>query len=300
MATKAQIRTNVLSLLSNNDMIASDDVDALMVADHREILDSYSWSRRKGDSLLTMVAPYSTGTITSSSTTITGTDTTFTSAMVGRFLRTSSSTFFTRITGFTSTTEITIESALPSEVTDASFTIFKHRYNLPTDFGRVISLVSDVYMREASRTDLDNIDPYRSTTATYPELYTLLGLDPDTSGSQIFQTEVWPVPSTATQLRLHYLKANNLSSDSDEPLYRSDVLVWKTAESSCYFLHGKTGDAAWLALSDRFHVRYLESFQAAREDDIGKFSPSWHVKDSMHMGVHGDDFYLDHDDLRLR
>lgn len=300
MATKAQIRTNVLALLSNNDMIETTDVDALMVADHREILDSYTWSRRRADTTLTLVAPYSTGTITTSGTGVTGTGTTFTSTMIGRFLRGEDSNYFLRVSAFTSATAITLETALATALTDSDFTIFKHRYNLPSDFGRVVSVTSNFQAKAISRYDLDDIDPYRTTTASYPEYYIIFGLDPDTTSSQLFQMEVWPVPSSATILRVHYVKSNELSSDSDEPLYRSDILVWKSAESGAFFLHGKTGDAAWLALADRYHARYLEALQAAKEDDLGKSPVPFHIRDSQREGGPGDDFFLDHDNLRLR
>lgn len=58
-------------------------------------------------------ADYVTGTITATngSTTITGSGTTFTSGMVGRYLKVNSDGFWYKIAGFTSTTVLTLEKA---------------------------------------------------------------------------------------------------------------------------------------------------------------------------------------------
>ena len=93
---------------------------------------------------------------------------------------------------------------------------------------------------------------------------------------------------------------NELSADASIPLYRSDILVWKSGESAAFFLHGKTGDAAWLALADRYHQRHLEALEGAKADDLARFSVVQHIRDSALSGVRGDDFNLSHDLLNLK
>lgn len=299
MANRSTVRTQILTLVSNSTMIAAADVNTIISAEHTSILESYSWSRRRAESVIETSAEYSTGTLSGTGTTYTGSGTTWTSGMVGRFIRAGDNTFFHRITAFGSTTSLTIEDTLPEDVdAGTSYTIFAHRYNLPSDFGRALSVTSDTRLMEMPKIDMDYLDPYRTSTATRPDRYAIFGLDPGTTSSQIYQIEFWPVPSSATAIRLEYLKNNSLTSDSDEPLYRSDILVWKAAEAATYFLHGKTGDAAWLALADRFHQRYADELQSAKEDDIGKYSAVSHVRDTYGLGVRGDDFWLSHDRLQ--
>lgn len=277
-------------------MITSANVNDILDAEHTEILESYSWTRRRVDTMVETVATYSTGTLSTSGATVTGVGTVWTSAFVGRFIRIGSNTFFHRITARASDTSITIEEGLPTDAAAGStYTIFRHRYNLPSNFGRAVNITSDTRLSEASKSDIDRIDPYRTSTASRPDTYMIYGLDPDTTTSQIYQIEFWPVPSSATAIRVEYLRTNSLTSDSSEPLYRSDVLAWKSAESAAFFLHSRTGDAAWLALADRYHQRYSDSLQSAKEDDLGKFSAPMHIRDSAYERERGDDFGLDRD-----
>lgn len=288
----------VRNLVSNSSMISDADIQAITQADHQTILEDYSWSRRKADTLITLAGQYSLGTISTSGTTLLGT-TEFTADFVGRFIRISNNQFFTKLTAFTDSTTMTMEQAPPEDVLDMPYVIFKHIYDLPSDFGRVLSVTLDTKMAEWSRGDIDRIDPYRTTTAAQPDIYSMRGLDQTPNG--VFQLEFWPVPSGSTQIRVEYLKTNTLTAPTDSPLYRSDILMWKAAESASFFLYGKTGDQAWLQLADRFHARYAEALQGGREDDLGKYSPQSYVRDRHYdLGRRGDDFYLSRDPLWIR
>lgn len=285
--------------MSANSMIEETDIQQIIQADHQTILEDYSWAKRKQDTLLTLVLPYGTGTITTSGTTVTGTGTTFTASMVGRFIRVGNNQYFTKITAFTDAVTLTIEQALDADVTGSTFTIFKHLYDLPSNFGRVLNVTLDTRLAEWPRNDLDRMDPYRTVTAAQPDIYSMHGLD--TAPNGVFQIEFWPVPAASTQVRVEYLIVNELVNPTDSPLYRSDILMWKAAESCCFFLYGKNGDQAWLQLADRFHARYAEALQGGREDDLGKQSLLTHVRDTHYdLGRRGDDFYLDHDPLWVR
>ena len=88
------------------------------------------------DGVLEMVAPYTTGTVTATqgSKTLTGSGTTFTSAMVGRKIRVGDENTYYRIAAFVSTTEITLENNFVDD-TEAglSFSLYKDEYKLPAD-----------------------------------------------------------------------------------------------------------------------------------------------------------------------
>src|SRR3990167_6449388 len=203
MTTRASIHTRVSRLIGDNAMISSSEINDIISAEHDTLLNDFPWSQRKLDTVITTSATYSTGTLSTSGTAVTGASTVWTAAFVGRYLRVGSNTFFHRITARTGDTAITIEAALPSDAAALStYTIFRHRYNLPSDFGRVLNATCDVRLGEWSRADIDRIDPYRTSTATRPDVYTIHGLDPDTSGSQIVQIEFWPVPSSAQAIRI--------------------------------------------------------------------------------------------------
>lgn len=88
------------------------------------------------DGSITTVAPYSTGTasITNGSSSVTGTTTVWTAAMVGRKVRFGSDTAWYRIATRTSNTAITLENVYQGTTnTTATYEIYKDEYKLPTD-----------------------------------------------------------------------------------------------------------------------------------------------------------------------
>jgi len=293
------IRTRVRSNISNHSMITSSEVTEIIQAEHTTILEDTSWSRRKEDVMINTVGTYTTGTLGTSGVTVTGSGTVWT-GFADRYLRVGGGrTFFHRITAVASDTSLTIEAALPADVAaGTSYTIFRHVYDLPSTFGRVLNVTLDTRLVEVARSELDRSDPYRTSTSTRPTAYSLYGLDSIPSG--VFQIEFWPVPSSAQAVRVEFLRTNTLTAETDRPLYRADILIWKASESCSFFLHARTGDQSWLALADRYHARYLEALQGAKEEDLGRFGAVGHVRFSdSGVGV-GDNFWLDRDPLSLK
>lgn len=298
MPNRSSIRTSVKKLLADHSFIDDSDINDIITVEHQEVLESFSWSQRKADTLINTVATYSTGTVsgTSGATTLTGSSTVWTSTMVNRFIR-FGGTYFFKISSVDSATSLTLEDELADDVAaSTSYTLFQHIYTLPSDFGRATNLTCDVRLTELPRSEIDRLDPYRSSTATRPDFYSIRG----PNSSNVFEIEFWPVPSAANTIRVEYLKTNTLSSDTDSPLYPSEILVWKVAEAGAYFLHARSGDAAWLALADRYHARYLEVLDRAKEADIGRWSANAYIKDGSALGNLGDDHALSHDYLRLK
>lgn len=117
----------------------------------------------KTDSISTL-NEYATGTVsaTNGSATITGSGTTFTSAMIGRRILISGSTRSYKITGYSSATSVTIESVYEgSTLSGASYSIVKETFNLPRwvdDPKRIYSLTdrySNNPLIQLSRQDAD-------------------------------------------------------------------------------------------------------------------------------------------------
>ena len=312
MTQLATIRSQVSMLLMNSSMIQASDLTTLIQNCHDTILNDYSWAKRKAETIVSLVAPTSSGTVSTvaGSPNIVGSGTAFVPAHVGRYVRIFQDTTFYKILTVTDATHIVLEDSMPATRSGVAYTMFQHRYDLPVDFGRQISVTSDNRLVEWAKSQIDRLDPYRSSMATKPYVYTIVGLDPlDTSvigtgynaTAQIFAIEFWPVPASATDVRIEYLRTNALAADTDEPLYRSDVLVWKAAEAAVLALHGKTGDAAWLQLADRFHQRYNEALEGAREDDMGRYSAVGYVQDRAYTQQgFGDDWFISHDPYFLR
>lgn len=283
------IRTRVQYLLGTNVAISTAELNALINAEHEGILGDNPWAEKKAESTITTIAPYSTGTVSTTSTAVTGSGTTFTSAMVGRYIRFGTDQTYYKITAFGSVTGLTIETAVASGDVSAgsTYSIFKNVYALPSDLDRILSMAYRDPLTEITRQDLDRLDPDRTVTATDPRYWCMRELD----SSNVRQVELWPVPTGAVLVRFQYTKTNTLSSDSDVPLYRSDVLVWKSAASGAYLLYAKTGDEAWINLGDRFLQNFERQLSSALLDDVGRNSPNHRVRDVLYDPVRGGPYY---------
>lgn len=114
---------------------------------------------------ITTVAPYETGTVsvTNNSTTVTGSGTTFTSAMVGRKIRVNTDNAYYRISAFVSATEITLEAPYQGSTDSGlSYSIYKDEYRLPSDLDtyKVIRQIEEsVAMVDIEATAFDVIEP---------------------------------------------------------------------------------------------------------------------------------------------
>jgi len=100
----------------------------------------YVFSFLKGRSAINTTVSYSTGTcdVTQDSTTITGTDTTWTSDMVGRVIKVAGGDDYYEIDAFVSGTERTLKKAyIGATATAQTYVIYTIYYPLESDFGNM-------------------------------------------------------------------------------------------------------------------------------------------------------------------
>ena len=122
-----------------------------------DILPSYDWSFRKKDGQITLTPTYSTGliSISTGSTTVTGSGTTFTSAMVGRKLFIGSEGRGYTIASYSSATSISITEPYEGQTSQTlvSFLIAKTEYNLPrwVDHNLIYEVVAGDTSRKLER-----------------------------------------------------------------------------------------------------------------------------------------------------
>lgn len=118
------------------------------------------------------VAPYETGTVTvtNGSATVTGSGTTFTSAMVGRKFRANGETAYYTIKSFTSTTEVILDQAYTGTTSaSATFSIYKDEYLLraEVDSQKIIrNSDNGVALFSLSATEFDPLFPSPSGVGT--------------------------------------------------------------------------------------------------------------------------------------
>jgi hypothetical protein len=184
---------------------------------------SHEWTFLRGNGTIDTEAVYTTGTITSSGTTVTGQDTsatdttepTFTSAMVGRPIRANNE--IREIASFTNSDVIEIDRAFGSDITisggiGAAYEIWALVSDLPSDFGGLRGSVTfydgDGYvpLRLTNESNMRILRSRSDTRKGVPEYAALINktITSDTTSKQAYQLMVWPVPDAVYSLRFNY------------------------------------------------------------------------------------------------
>ena len=253
--TASKISTTILGRLYNHGM--------------RQILMSWEWSARKAEGLVNTVDPYSTGTVavTQGNTTVTGTDTVWTSAMTGRFMRVGSSDTFHKFT-FVSTTSGTLEKAW-ADVTDTSETyeIFQYLYTVDAtagEVGQILLPTEGLAIEERSLSWVNRVDPARRQTTGTPEVW--IGHGVDSTGGYLI--EFWPRYSAATAVRVPYYKRVDDISGSTQPIIRSDLVECLASIYAADRLYSEFGDRHWIELRSAWKQDFAELYEVAKREDL--------------------------------
>jgi hypothetical protein len=168
---------------------------------YEALLSAHPWTRLRLDFPLTVPAKYNTGTITvvNGSQSITGSGTTWTSAMQDRFTRIAGRSEMYLFT-FSSTVAATLDAAYEGDDgSGVAYEILQNVYQLPADFGQLDSITvpyTDAELDQISTEELDLLDPARLQYGR-PEVFAPYSDD----AGFIQRVELWPVPDTAETYR---------------------------------------------------------------------------------------------------
>lgn len=263
---------------TRNRLQMSEDDDSLIkgyVNDrYKEIANKREWSWLYEKTTLDTVADYDTGTITvtEGSTTVTGSGTTFTSAMTGRKFKVDGFSEIYTIT-YVSPTELTLDTEYHGDTeSGASYKIYQDIISLPSDLDSIVEIrqhrapksLESVGLRELISWDPAAYNENSSAVYTDPTHYA--HYVPDSDGYQTIL--VWPPPYRAISLLLEYKKiVTELINDSDEPLipeqYRQ-LLKWGAMAD----LYGKRDDNRQSYWEAKFEKMLFEfEMKYAQQDD---------------------------------
>lgn len=176
---------------------------------YRQVINSHPFARNEQrEYILQTTAIYDTGTVevTNGSTTVTGTGTTFTSAMTGRRFRVTGDSEWYVFT-YVGATSGTLDRAYEGTTdTDATYRIFKSVYALPADLDvlqsiKILDTQDDLDQIDVE--ELDKIDPARVQSSTSPDTYCTF--EDDSSTPPVPQIELWPYPTTSIGIPIRYL-----------------------------------------------------------------------------------------------
>ena len=162
---RGQLRSTIAAMLDYPDDAGTDyrtNLDNWLNIGQRYVWEQHPWFERAAQYVLTTIAPYVTGTVsmTQGSTSVSGSGTTFTSAMTGRKLTTAYGNPWYVFTYVGATSGTLAQAYAEEDVTGSGFSIFCDEYDLPLDCEIVtdVACFSSFYagvLRTMSRADLD-------------------------------------------------------------------------------------------------------------------------------------------------
>jgi hypothetical protein len=282
MATKAEIRAQVDGLVGDDPQASDTEIDALIQLRYSHVYETWHWSRRTRDMVLSLVAQVSSGTTdtvtaTLGSATVDSAGTPFTSAMDGRQIELGDLEQYLYV-AYVSTSQITLEDGegnpvlWPLDTASAlTWRIFQSVYSLGTTAEALLSLAGDIPIEEldGGRNALDQMDSNRDTTANQPRYWFYNGENTDS----VRTIEVWPVPSQARLLRGKILrKAPTLSANTETGLNLA-YMTYAVAADIYNMLFSKTSDIAYQQLALFYERKSNEVGNDIKPIDLERTSP---------------------------
>ena len=264
------------------------------IQDSYRQLCSKDWNRLKLTRQTYTTAIYSTGTVSiAADGTVTGSGTTFTSAMVGRHMSVYYDDAFFEIQTYLSPTSIILKDWAGEVVSGEAYTIFKIIYTIDPSFKLVWNVIHQIPLKKKSQSYFNSVDPGRTSTSSSPTAWALAGLSP----TGAVQIEIYPVPTDVVPLRVYGKMGFSTLADGDSPRLPED-LIEAYSLITCYRLKDlKEPGQGWAEKIVIQNELYGSLLADLNEEDYQLGEHSDRVKDTMgEVGYPTDDnFALSHD-----
>lgn len=227
----------------------------------------YTWNFLEPTASLTIFGAVTGTTSGNSDTTVTATAAKFYPTMIGQSIVFDTSGTSYTITGYTSSTVITIGSDATAETNDDTFTITPdYSYRLPDDFGNLIGPITHPASDTAYARGIDEVNEAqirrlreRSTVSGSPEKYAVRPVVSDGSSGQRWEVVFWPDVDQVYSLLYKYAILPDLLVDTTKEYPLGGALHGEFILSACR-------SALDLDLNDRrgaYHEEYLQNFHAS-------------------------------------
>lgn len=207
-----------------------------------KLASEYPWRHLHETYRFNTTAHYTTGTVdlTNGDATVTGSGTTFTSAMVGRKFKIGSNNGIYTVETYTSATSIELDRVWAGDTdTGLSYTIFQDTYSAPSDFWRLLQMVDCVTGYKIKEKGVFNTFDY-NLAAEWPHEFMQWGADGSGNIEFIFDG----VPASTRQIDMTYWRkptaVTDPSNTPDLPAHVHECL--KLAILAVYMRRGYKGE----------------------------------------------------------
>ena len=237
---------------------------------------------------MSLAVPYTTGTVSISAggTAVTGSGTTFTAAMVGRFIRFNGEAEQYEITANpgASATALTIETYLgTANLSGATYIISEDRKALPTLFRSVHQVVlsnaaggrGSIYYLEPRSFEQLNHMRQNYVTAVYPYFFCTKWVTPASGNVPVGYLYLYPSPSVAQIVTVYYNTWPALLSTGTDECSIPYELEGAYREFLLAFLYRENKDPNWMAQLDRARKVALDTIAATRTNTAPRHRSEW-------------------------
>lgn len=194
----------------------------------KKVWTKYGWPERIVDEFIITAAPYETGTatVTNGSATVTGSGTSWTSAMVGRRFGLSAAGPWYRISAVGSSTSLTLDRVYNETTTSGTnYSIYADEYSLPSTVESVshVALLQPGWYGRQIFLEQGEFDEGAAIPLTRGKCrFWTIGV-PLTTAPQTRRIRLWPVPDQVYNVKIRGMKRwVDMTTESDFPIFDED------------------------------------------------------------------------------
>lgn len=267
---------------------------------YRQILGQEDWTFLNDHTIINLVAAHSNVTgdtvaVAVAGVNVTGTGTTFTNWQADDRMRFGSESQPYIVSTVSNNTGLTIEIGYggSTALSGEDYELFRTIYTPAAgDVDTITGVVYQSPLQERSQAYLNALDPER-TSRGEPSIYSVVS---KTRAHGLVTIEIWPVSDAAYTVTVAYKKlVGLLSANTDEPVFRADVLeagaLW-----DCYRqAFAVTQNPAWMGLARDAKVDYAGLLDQLSAEELRTASMPAAVRDVSAGGIVDDDYFTKHD-----
>ena len=273
MAQFSDIYNNVADQFGNTSTAMITRIKRYINFTQQDIASRANFEFLMKKSFFQCTVPYTTGTVYASGTTLTGVDTTFTSAMVGRKIRIGGESEYYTISAFTSTTVLTLDQSYigtyDTLAEATTYSIYQDIYSLTSDADKIITLTnpSQSYkLKHVARQEYDAVEPNPLSTGT-PEIWIPAGRD----SNNYIQVQLHLIPDDNYVIYFWYRKRlSDLSADTDISLIpiKYHKLLYLGAVAQAYEWDGDNQANNYWAQYENMIGDMINDLESGAEDAV--------------------------------
>ncbi len=271
--TLANMVSNILALAPG---LHPEFVKSTIQSSYRQLC-MMDWNVLRISQNIYTVPPYSIGTVSvNANGEVTGSDTSWTSDMVGRQMRLYYSDSLFTIASVIDSTHLTLSDWTGEVFSNLPYSIYKLIYACPSNFKLLYDVVYQTSLPKKSQHYFNELDPARHSSGT-PMWWAFAGYN----SSYNLLIEIYPKPDGTYPLRLYGKRKESILSDSDSPILPEDLIEAHALLTCLRFKANQQPGQGWEQRLAEQQLIYNDILERCLDEDYERGASRTKVKDTM-------------------